>query len=58
MPFTICEHKGERISIDPKLEVLEALAAPIIKCIIENESLSSLNNKDKSIISLFGREKP
>jgi len=51
--FYDCEHNGERISIEPKLEVLETLAAPIIKRIIENESLGSLNNKDKSIISLF-----
>src|SRR3990170_1041495 len=49
--FYDCEHNGEKITIDPKLAVLETLAAPIIKRIIENESLGSLNDKDKSIIS-------
>ncbi len=51
--FYDCEHNGKKISVDPKLESLETLAAPIIKRIIEIESLGSLNNKDKSIISLF-----
>jgi hypothetical protein len=51
--FYDCEHKGEKISIDSKLEIIETLAAPIIKRIIKNESLGSLKNKDKSIISLF-----
>lgn len=44
---------GSKSSIDPKLESLETLASPIIRRIVENESLGSLNAKDKSIISLF-----
>ena len=47
------DYNGSKSSIDPKLESLETLASPIIKRIVENESLGSLNAKDKSIISLF-----
>jgi len=51
--FYECEHNGEKISVDSKLEGLETLVAPIIKRIIKKESLGPLNNRDKSIISLF-----
>jgi hypothetical protein len=47
------DDNGVKFSIDPKLEALETLASPIIKRIIDNESLGSLNAKDKSILSLF-----
>lgn len=40
-------------SIDPQLESLETLTSPIIKGIVENNSLGSLYAKDKSIMSLF-----
>jgi hypothetical protein len=44
---------GSKSSIDPKLESLETITSPIIRRIVENESLGSLKAKDKSIISLF-----
>lgn len=43
----------KKFSIDPKFKDIETLAPPIIKRIVEDESLGSLNSKDKSIISFF-----
>jgi hypothetical protein len=39
--------------IESKLASLETLTSPIIRRIVKNESLGSLNEKDKSIISFF-----
>lgn len=45
--------KGYNLTIEPSLAELENYAADVIKKIISSESLSSLKNKDYSILSLF-----
>ncbi|TBR20781.1 MAG: DUF4238 domain-containing protein, partial [Candidatus Nitrosotenuis sp.] len=47
------DFNGEIYSMDKHLTLLESSASPIINKIIENESLSPLNDADRRTLSIF-----